>query len=1005
MAGLYDDDAISVTSDYTLPDADAVGFGAPLERMGFDHYALTKGDTSYSGSYYPSCEHLPVACTDPDCDCDDDAVFLGDDDDNDNDDDDEQVLSPCASSSSSLSEYFHSRRLSNAGDLAGVEHCDTPKATRRKFSTSFAAALAQGDALPPRPASPLEHPTMHNQRRIGTSDTHRHQLALARYLNADRTRADPWNHTHPVIHIREHTIANHNVGATLVTERLHDWWTVPFANAHDCIDYAKQILEGVAFLHEHSITNLAEAVRPHNIQMDVGLAPLAPPSLSPKPSGKSASAPATPAAEPDDLPSVAWTRADYPVRYYFTALGAIHRVRRHTQEQQDEEETEDDEMLDLAQTLDALSRQVDDDAWDLATAVDLVAVGNALDLVFGKMSFNPLRPIIQDLCDALDSNITAHDALARVESLEQSLSRHELFSPWATSEEKKTSLDFSSSLISPLDLVYSQFTRPSPHTPFLISLLYATPSGFLFPCTAGLDEAAFFSFLFVGAGKLETWGRYLPSAKVVISQGDGEEEDDDELWSYILPVPAEPRPGGTHASIHSHPAITIDTASTAATATTPVTITSTAEKENLKLPTTSPADRNAISIRLALGDTQSAVQKLADRVDRVVDLQRQETRNVHDAIARVGQSVEQAFTALDQTTMAHTSKLDEALSRIARLEAALSAQSTVVTQIGAKCDVHCSNQLQVLSAEANRWMSEHQLATSASLDKVREEVRHALDANREAWSVALSLHRQEMSAMLSAVLAGIRSVAGPIGTTSIPGSTRASTTRSGSSGGPTQTLIAVDNTKTTMARSHASETPLTAALGDTTPLHTFEPYGQPSSITHSQLQERAATESEKTHGAQQHAAKNSNVQARHIQAGPVHVDALSSVPDEDEAVDHMVIGRRVPLDGRGFGALSKRASSTFASFTNPASPGFTIHRQPFVQGLNLQPALVLQAKEKPEEDNTETGNVPNVRLVIKKRPARVEDIPSAPAKRSRKAKTRVLMDSQELLMLDSSPER
>ncbi|CAE6481265.1 unnamed protein product [Rhizoctonia solani] len=431
MAGLYDDDAISVTSDYTLPDADAVGFGAPLERMGFDHYALTKGDTSYSGSYYPSCEHLPVACTDPDCDCDcdDDAVFLGDDDDNDNDDDDEQVLSPCASSSSSLSEYFHSRRLSNAGDLAGVEHCDTPKATRRKFSTSFAAALAQGDALPPRPASPLEHPTMHNQRRIGTSDTHRHQLALARYLNADRTRADPWNHTHPVIHIREHTIANHNVGATLVTERLHDWWTVPFANAHDCIDYAKQILEGVAFLHEHSITNLAEAVRPHNIQMDVGLAPLAPPSLSPKPSGKSASAPATPAAEPDDLPSVAWTRADYPVRYYFTALGAIHRVRRHTQEQQDEEETEDDEMLDLAQTLDALSRQVDDDAWDLATAVDLVAVGNALDLVFGKMSFNPLRPIIQDLCDALDSNITAHDALARVESLEQSLSRHELFSP------------------------------------------------------------------------------------------------------------------------------------------------------------------------------------------------------------------------------------------------------------------------------------------------------------------------------------------------------------------------------------------------------------------------------------------------------------------------------------------------------------------------------------------------------------------------------------------------
>ncbi|CCO28683.1 hypothetical protein BN14_02681 [Rhizoctonia solani AG-1 IB] len=86
-------------------------------------------------------------------------------------------------------------------------------------------------------------------------------------------------------------------------------------------------------------------------------------------------------------------------------------------------------MLELTETLDSLSRQVDDEAWDLATAVDLVAVGNALDLVFGKMPLSPLRPIIQDLCDAFDSDITAHDALTRVESLERSLSRHELFSP------------------------------------------------------------------------------------------------------------------------------------------------------------------------------------------------------------------------------------------------------------------------------------------------------------------------------------------------------------------------------------------------------------------------------------------------------------------------------------------------------------------------------------------------------------------------------------------------
>ncbi|CAE6480393.1 unnamed protein product [Rhizoctonia solani] len=412
-----DDDAISVTSECTLPD---VGFGAPLERMGYDHYALdAKSVDSYASSYYPSCEHL----ADADCECED-AVFLGDEP------DDDSVLSPCASSSSSLSEYFHPRRLSNAGDLAGVEHCDTPKA---KFSTSFATALAQGDALPQRPLSPVEYPAMHNQRRIGTSESHRHHLALARYLNADPIRADPWNHTHPVIHIREHTIANRNAGATLVTERLHDWWALPFANTHDCIDYAKQILEGVAFLHEHSITNLAEAVRPHNIQMDVGLAPLAP-AHAPKSSGKSASAPATPASETEGLPSVAWTRADFPVRYYFTALSALHRVRRTTSDGSESPiahvtDEEDDEMEELTEALDALSHPVDEEGWELATAVDLVAVGNALDLVFGKMPFNPLRPIIQDLCDALEYPITAHDALERVESLERTLSRQDLFSP------------------------------------------------------------------------------------------------------------------------------------------------------------------------------------------------------------------------------------------------------------------------------------------------------------------------------------------------------------------------------------------------------------------------------------------------------------------------------------------------------------------------------------------------------------------------------------------------
>lgn len=272
---IQDDDAISVASDCTIPDAAAVGFGAPLERMSYhaQFFDEASSSKSYSSSQYPSCDHLPTGgCDNPECDCssdvdDDDvplhhhAVFVDEHEQDLVDDEDDGPLSPCASSSSSLSDYLaQHRRLSNAGDLAGVEHCDTPKADGHKvcnllypaitvrltvfqFYTSFAAALSQGDVPPPRSASPVEYVAVHNQRRIGTSEAHRHQLALARYLNAEPVRSDPWNHTDPVIHIREHTIANQYAGATLVTERLHDWWSVPFANVRDCLDFAKQILE------------------------------------------------------------------------------------------------------------------------------------------------------------------------------------------------------------------------------------------------------------------------------------------------------------------------------------------------------------------------------------------------------------------------------------------------------------------------------------------------------------------------------------------------------------------------------------------------------------------------------------------------------------------------------------------------------------------------------------------------------------------------------------------
>ncbi|KAH7341623.1 hypothetical protein B0J17DRAFT_266644 [Rhizoctonia solani] len=139
----------------------------------------------------------------------------------------------------------------------------------------------------------------------------------------------------------------------------------------------------------------------------------------------------------------------------------------------------------------------------------------------------------------------------------------------------------------------------------------------------------------------------------------------------------------------------------------------------------------------------------------------------------------------------------------------------------------------LLSAETKSWMSEHSKDTSASLDKLRDQVGRELNVHREAWAGALSLHRQEMSVMFSAVLAGIKTVSGC-----------STATASG------QTLIAVDNNtlaKTGQAR--GSGTSPTAPEPTAQNTHTLditheEPHG-PSSSSASSLRGLARTRNHK----------------------------------------------------------------------------------------------------------------------------------------------------------------
>ncbi|CAE6460815.1 unnamed protein product [Rhizoctonia solani] len=565
------------------------------------------------------------------------------------------------------------------------------------------------------------------------------------------------------------------------------------------------------------------------------------------------------------------------------------------------------------------------------------------------------------------------------------------------------------------------------------------------------------------------------------------------LWSYILPLPNSEAPSSSNNNKTKEP----------------------------PLPTTSPSDRNAVSIRLALGDAQASVQHLSDRVDKVLDQQRQDAKKLESLIGGAVQSVDRAVTAVAESNVAHMLKLEEALARCARLEESVAGLSMEMVRLGATCDSilseatstrthdnvmallpaipmlqalpnsienaqfkttqaleHVSRDAHaLLAAETKSWMNEHSKDTSASLDKLKEQVGRELEVHREAWVGALSLHRQEMSVMFSAVLAGIHSKdtsasldklkeqvgrelevhreawvgalslhrqemsvmfsAVLAGIKSVSGCSTA--TASG------QTLIAVDNNtlaKTGQARRSGTSqsTPAPAPAPASAPpaqntTHTVDithqqPHGPSSSSGF--VTARSCSDEEPQ---AQHAAKNPSPSSRNIQPGPVHgknstqpegrvlvedtqSTALSSLPDED-----LPEQESMTFAGRGFGTLNKRGGSAFASFTNIGSPGFTVQRRPFVQGPNLTQTLKLAPNltKEPGEPNSSaqqsgtpaptlgrsspSENAPNVLLTLKKRRAGVEDTPSGSTKRSRKAKTRVLMDSQELLMLDSSPER
>jgi len=80
--------------------------------------------------------------------------------------------------------------------------------------------------------------------------------------------------------------------------RLQPFNSPPFHNVAECLDLARQLLEGLAFFHEHKITRLNFA--PYNIGMDTGLLPVTAPN---------------------------WDRSEYHVQYHLIDFSSAVRFQ------------------------------------------------------------------------------------------------------------------------------------------------------------------------------------------------------------------------------------------------------------------------------------------------------------------------------------------------------------------------------------------------------------------------------------------------------------------------------------------------------------------------------------------------------------------------------------------------------------------------------------------------------------------------------------------------------
>ncbi|KAF8507517.1 hypothetical protein BU17DRAFT_71141 [Hysterangium stoloniferum] len=216
----------------------------------------------------------------------------------------------------------------NGGDGEGPEADFLPRSPRHThvhdiidhFATSHQQSSMPQLLLHAVPSQP-HHTVM--LRHLPSTSTSARELMLWRYLNDPEIRRDPWNPSPPALMIIERELSSsladrlaHIIEyggyfdgdqredeAFIAMDPLHDLQENPLQSTADWVDFIRQMIQSLVFLHEH---NIAQAVIPRSIEdlaqsikMDIGLAP----------------------------PNAHFSRIEFPVKYYFLDFSKAIKLR------------------------------------------------------------------------------------------------------------------------------------------------------------------------------------------------------------------------------------------------------------------------------------------------------------------------------------------------------------------------------------------------------------------------------------------------------------------------------------------------------------------------------------------------------------------------------------------------------------------------------------------------------------------------------------------------------